>query len=117
MPHQPMVLPTTNDYQEILPCFVPFYHIYGLMVVLIPKLAVGAKIVSISKFEVNHFLRIVKEQKATFLHLVPPSVIQLNNFEGIKAEHFERVRLVMCTASTLAQSDAERFKEMYVFKN
>lgn len=115
MPYEPLVLPTTSDYQEILPCFVPFYHIYGLMVVLIPKLAVGAKIVSMPKFEVNHFLRIVKEHKATFLHLVPPSVITLNN-RNINAEYFERVRLVMCTASSLAQSDAERFRKMYVPK-
>lgn len=113
LPLRPLVLPTTNDFQDVLPCYLPFYHIYGLMVLLVPKLALGAKVVSIPKFEVNNFLRITKEQKATFLHLVPPTVIQLSNYEGAKPEHFAHVRQVMCAASSLAQSDAERFKKLY----
>lgn len=29
LPDKPLILPTTNDFQEILPCFLPFFHIYG----------------------------------------------------------------------------------------
>lgn len=112
LPYQRLILPTTNDFQDILPCFLPFYHIYGLTAFLIPKLALGTKIVSIPKFEVNRFLRITKEQKATFLHLVPPTVIQLSNYDGAKPEHFAHVRQVMCGASNLAQADVERFKKV-----
>lgn len=113
LPNRPLILPTTNDFQDVLPCFLPFYHIYGLMVLLVPKLALGAKIVSIPKFEVNNFLHITKEQRATFLHLVPPVVIQLTNHEAAKPEHFNHVRQVMSAASNLAQADAERFKKLY----
>lgn len=117
LPNQPLVLPTTNEFQDVLPCFLPFYHIYGLMVLLVPKLALGAKIVSIPKFEINNFLNITKEQRATFLHLVPPVVIQLTNYEAAKPEHFEHVRQVMSAASNLAQADAERFKKLYDFNS
>lgn len=112
LPYERLVRPTTNDFQEVLPCFLPFYHAYGLIVLLLPKLALGAKIVSIPKYEVNDFLRISKEQKATFMHLVPPVVIQLGNYEGVKLEHFKHVRQVMSAASNLAQADAERFLKM-----
>lgn len=112
MPYEPIILPTTNDYQDVLPAFLPFYHIYGLMVLLIPKLAVGAKIVSMPKYDISEFLRITKEQKATYLHLVPPVVIQLNNYADAKPEHFKHVRSVLCAASSLAESDAVRFKKM-----
>ncbi|XP_055327156.1 uncharacterized protein LOC129580589 [Sitodiplosis mosellana] len=112
LPHDPLVLPTTNDFQDVLPCFLPFFHIYGLMAMLIPKLALGAKVISIPKYEINSFLRITKEQKATFLHLVPPIVIQLGNYEGAKAEHFESVRASMSGASNLAQADVERLKKI-----
>lgn len=112
LPDQPLVLPTTNEFQDVLPCFLPYYHIYGLMVILVPKLALGAKIISIPKFDVNQFLQITKKQKATFLHLVPPVVIQLNNHDGAKPEHFSHVRQVMCAASNLAQADAERFTKL-----
>lgn len=77
---------------------------------LIPKLSVGAKIVSIPKYEINSFLHIVNQYKATFLHLVPPTVIQLNNHKNISSSYFQHVRKVMCAASSLAETDGERFK-------
>lgn len=82
---------------------------------LLAKLPLGAKIISIPKFEPTEFLRITKEQKATLLHLVPPVVNLLSNFDGAKPEHFKHVRYVMSAASNLAHADAERFKKMYVF--
>lgn len=112
LPYERLVYPTTSDFQDVLPCFLPFYHAYGLIVLLMPKLALGAKIVTMPKFDVNEFLRITKEHKATFLHLVPPVVIQLGNYKGAKLEHFRYVRQVMSAASNLAHSDAERFKKM-----
>lgn len=112
LPYERLIRPTTSDFQEVLPCFLPFYHAYGLIVLLLPKLALGTKIISIPKYDANDFLRISKEQKATFMHLVPPVVIQLGNYEGAKLEHFKHVRLVMSAASNLAQADAERFLKM-----
>ena len=79
---------------------------------MVPKLALGAKLISIPKYEINDFLRIMKEHKATFLNLVPPVVIQLGNYEGTKSEHFESVRASMSGASNLAQGDVERLKKM-----
>lgn len=112
-PHERLVLPTTNDYQEVLPCFLPFYHCYGLVVLLLSKLALGCKVVSMPKYDANDFLRIVRDHKATFLHLVPPTIIQLGNHADAKPEHFQYVRQVMSAASNLVHADAERFKKMY----
>lgn len=113
LPHTPLVLPTTGEHQDILPSFLPFFHIFGLMAVMIPRLAKGAKIIPIPKYDVDTFLRITKEHRATFLHLVPTVVIQLNNHAGCTPEHFESVRYVMSGASNLAESDGESFKKMY----
>lgn len=112
IPDKPMVWTATNDYQDILPTFLPFFHIYGLMAVLVPSLAAGAKIVCIPKYDPNTFLSVTKGYRATFLFLVPPVVIQLNNFAGCTPSHFECVRGAISGASTLAESDGERFKEM-----
>lgn len=112
LPDRPLLLPTTNDYQDILPSFLPFFHIYGMMVAMIPSLSIGAKVVCIPKYEVNTFLRITKGYRATFLFLVPPVVIQLNNHAGCTPSHFECVRGAASGASTLAESDGERFKKM-----
>lgn len=113
IPDRPMILPTTNEHQDVLPCFLPFFHIYGLMGIMIPNFINGAKIVTIPKYDANIFLRIVKEHRPTFLHLVPPVVIQLNNHKECTPSHFESVRVIVSAASSLTQSDGENFKKMY----
>lgn len=112
LPDLPLVLPTTNDFQDVLPCFLPFFHIYGLVVIMISKFAAGAKIVSIPKYDANTFLRVTKEHRATFLHLVPPVIHQLNNHADCTPDHFRHVRNIMCAASSLKHSDGENFKKM-----
>lgn len=112
LPYERIIIPTIGDHQEIIPCFLPFYHGYGLIILLLSKLAMGAKIISIPKYDVNVVLRIIKEMKVTFLPLVPPVLIQLANYEGAKPENFRTVRAVMSAASNIAHADVERFKKV-----
>lgn len=111
-PTERVVLPTTNDYQEVLPAVLPFYHCYGLVVILLSKLALGCKIVTIPKFEKDQFLRIIGDHKGTFLCLAPPLVILLANSANKRLNELEQVRQVMSAASTLGQHDVERFKKL-----
>lgn len=67
-----MILPTTNEYQEVLPSVLPFFHIYGFTCLLMSKLALGAKIVTLPEFKPSTFLDTIRDHKATFLHAVPP---------------------------------------------
>lgn len=106
-------LPTTNDYQDIIPCFLPFYHIYGLSVILQSKLSLGCKIVSMRKYEVNHFMDVLTKHRATMLNIVPPIVVQLGYHEAAKSSHFDGIRLLLCGASTLGQEDIERLLKKY----
>lgn len=112
LPYERLIRSTTSDFQEVLPCFLPFYHAYGLIILLLAKLSLGTKVISIPKYEINSFLNIIKQNKATFLHLVPPTVIQLAGYEGAKPDHFKYVRTAMSAASNLARADADRFKKL-----
>lgn len=111
LPYERIMLPTTNDFQEVVPVVLPFYHCYALNLVLLSKLALGCKLITIPKYEPNQYLQTIREHKATFLTLVPPIIIQLAAFEHAKPSHFELVRFVASAASSLAHSDVERFKE------
>lgn len=111
LPYERIMLPTTNDFQEIVPVVLPFYHCYALNLVLLSKLALGCKLITIPKYEPNQYLQIIREQKATFLTVVPPIIIQLAAYEHASPAHFEHVRFVASAASSLAHSDVERFKE------
>lgn len=75
-------------------------------------MAMGAKLVTIPKYDVNEVLRIIKDMKATFLPLVPPVLIQLANYEGAKPDHFRTIRIVMSAASNIAHADVERFQKV-----
>lgn len=64
--------PAEGDHQEVLPCVLPFFHIYGLTVTLISKLAHGCKIVTIPKFTPELYLSVLEKHSASVLYLVPP---------------------------------------------
>lgn len=112
LPYERIIVPTTADHQAIIPCFLPFYHGYGLIVLLLSKLALGAKIVCLPKYDANELMRIIKAMKVTFLPLVPPVLIQLANLDGTKSEHFQTIETVMSAASNIAHADVERFQKM-----
>lgn len=111
IPYEPLISPTTKTHQDVVPVVLPFYHCYALIVMLVSKLALGCKIVSLPKYDPIALLQIIHECKATLLHVVPPIVIQLNSLDTTKREHFRSVRHVLCAASALAHHDGERFKE------
>lgn len=78
MPHLPLVLPTTESHQDVLPCVLPFFHIYGFILMLL--LAKGVKLVTLRRFAPDTFLRALTMYKGSVLNVVPPiSKISLNN--------------------------------------
>jgi len=66
---------TEND---TLICVLPLFHIYGLMVVLNMGLYAGATIVTMPRYDLEHFLKAVCNYKVTLAHLVPPIVLALS---------------------------------------
>lgn len=104
-----LISSATANFQEVGPCFLPFFHIYGLTVLLLNTLSMGCKIVTMPKYQPHKFLDILLEHKATFLPLVPPVVIQLNNFAAANASYFQHVRTMLCGASSLVETDVEKF--------
>lgn len=63
---------TNSNFQDVLPCVLPFFHIYGLTLTLLSKIVLGCKLVTLPKFAPDTFLNSLDEHKATVLHLVPP---------------------------------------------
>uniref|UniRef100_U5EJG4 Luciferin 4-monooxygenase n=1 Tax=Corethrella appendiculata TaxID=1370023 RepID=U5EJG4_9DIPT len=104
-----IVLPTTDSYQDVLPCVLPFFHIYGFTVTLMSKLNQGCKMVTLPGFRPDTFLNALAEHKGSVLNLVPPIIIFLTNFEGVQNKHTQSIRNIFSGAAPLAQSDAEMF--------
>ncbi len=57
--------------------FLPFFHIYGQTVLMNVYLARGAGVVTMPRFDLEQFLRLVQEYKTTRIWAVPPVAIAL----------------------------------------
>lgn len=62
----------TNRSDDVLLCFLPLYHIYGLNVLLNPSLMTGGTVVLTPRFDVAQCAKQVCDYGVTWLNLVPP---------------------------------------------
>jgi acyl-CoA synthetase (AMP-forming)/AMP-acid ligase II len=63
--------------QDVGIAVLPFYHIYGMAVVMGVSLAVGATVVTMPRFELEPFLKVLQDAHVTKACLVPPIVLAL----------------------------------------
>lgn len=94
---------TPND---TMICVVPMYHLYGLHVVVNQGLSQGATIVTLPRYELEQFLRILDQYKVTIAPLVPPLVLALAQSPQIDNYRLAALRLIHCGAATLADEIA-----------
>ncbi|KAJ8719768.1 hypothetical protein PYW08_011943 [Mythimna loreyi] len=98
---------TNGDFQEVLPAFLPYFHIYGLVIGLMGHMSLGCKQVTMAKFSASAYLDILKTQKTTLLYIVPPVAILLGKHPDVNETHYRHVRHIICGAAPLAASDVE----------
>lgn len=96
---------------SVLVNFLPFFHIYGMGVLMIPALAVGATQVVLPGFDPKRFLEVIQEYRATNLFMVPPAMLALAN-AGAAAD-LSSVRFIMCGAAPLPIDVATRVENAY----
>ena len=56
---------------------LPFFHIYGMVIIMMHGLMRGATIVTMPKFEFEPFLKVLQDWPITSAHIVPPIVVAL----------------------------------------
>jgi acyl-CoA synthetase (AMP-forming)/AMP-acid ligase II len=91
-------------------CVLPLYHIYGLNVMLSPSMILGAKLVLMPRFNVEQLFKLMVDESATMMPLVPPAINAL--CQAAEARQFPRehkVRWVKSGAAPLAPDLPRRF--------
>ncbi|KAG5680265.1 hypothetical protein PVAND_009784 [Polypedilum vanderplanki] len=101
--------PAVGDHQDVLPCVLPFFHIYGLTCTLLSKLSHGCKIIALPKFTPELYLNALANHPASVLYLVPPIILFLTHFDKVSPKHMESIKYVMSGAAPLGKNDAEQF--------
>jgi 4-coumarate--CoA ligase len=62
---------------EVMLSFLPFFHIYGMQVLMNTGLSMGATIVTMPRFDLQQALELVQQYKVTRFFAVPPVVLAL----------------------------------------
>jgi len=99
--------------QDRILCFLPLYHIYGLNVILNPALVLGATLVLMPRFNVQHLTTLLINEAITMMPLVPPAMNAL--CQAAEAGQFPRdhqMRWVKSGAAPLAPELPRRFTSL-----
>jgi len=80
---------------------LPFFHIYGLVVLMNFPLYFGGLCVTMPRFDLAEFLRLVQEYRLTHLYVVPPIVIALARHPLVDQYDLSSVKLVNSGAAPL----------------
>jgi acyl-CoA synthetase (AMP-forming)/AMP-acid ligase II len=85
---------------------LPFFHIYGMTVVMNLALRRGATIVTMPRFELEAFLRLLESYGVTRAHLVPPIILALARHPLVDDHDLSCLRSIMSGAAPLAPDRA-----------
>ncbi len=91
---------------DVTVAVLPFFHIYGMVVIMMLGLAGGGTIVSMPRFDLMEFLGIVQKYRVTILPLVPPIVLGLVKHPAVAQFDLSSVRLVFSGAAPLGEDIA-----------
>jgi len=90
---------TTPD--DILVAILPFFHIYGMVVIMCFAVSQGNECVVMSRFDLERFLQLVQEFKISYCHLVPPIIIGLAKHPIVAKYNISSIRSIVSGAAPL----------------
>ena len=98
------------DGEDTTIAFLPFFHIYGLTVIVLMGVWAGATLVVVPKFDLEHYLDLVERHRATLLHVVPPIVLAIAKHPSVAGRDFSSIRKLFSGAAPLG---ARRHRAMH----
>jgi acyl-CoA synthetase (AMP-forming)/AMP-acid ligase II len=81
---------------------MPFFHIYGLVVILHTSLRCGATLVTMPRFELPEFLRVMQAHRITRAYVVPPVVLALAKHPLVDQFDLSSVEFMLSGAAPLS---------------
>jgi long-chain acyl-CoA synthetase len=102
--------PIFEEGQEKIIAFLPFFHIYGQVVVMLNGLAQGATIVLFTTPDIDDILTAMERYQASGFYGVPTLFEYLKEYEKTDRVNWARLKLIACGADTLHQSTIEEWE-------
>ena len=97
--------------QDMVFSAMPFFHIYGMVVIMGHGLARGATMVTVPRFDFQEFLGLVPKYRLSVLPLVPPIVLGMVKSPAVSQFDLSSVRLVFSGAAPLGEDLARELSK------
>jgi acyl-CoA synthetase (AMP-forming)/AMP-acid ligase II len=92
---------------DIMLGVLPFFHIYGLIVIMNLALHVGATVVIMQRFDLEKCLQVMQQYRVTFANVVPPIVLAFAKSPLVGQYDLACLRTLFSGAAPLKESLAE----------
>lgn len=87
--------------EDRIQAILPFFHIYGMTVLLNVGIAERATLVTLPKFELETFLGSIQKYRCTQLFIAPPIAVALAKHPAVEQFDLSSVRAIMSGAAPL----------------
>ena len=103
--------PMFEEGKETVIAFLPFFHIYGQVVVMLNGLVMGATLVLFTTPDFDEILIAIERYRASGFYGVPTLYEYLKEHEKTNRVNWKRLKLVACGADTLHHTTKETFEK------
>ena len=86
---------------DVVMGILPFFHIYGMVVIMNYALHVGATVVTMPRFDMEQFLSMIQQYRITYANLVPPIVLGLAKHPLVDKYDLSSLRTIISGAAPL----------------
>ncbi|MCX7752996.1 MAG: 4-coumarate--CoA ligase family protein [Blastocatellia bacterium] len=97
--------------EDVIIGVLPFFHSYGLLVLMNFMLCKGTTIVTMPRFELEVFLQTLQDYGVTRAYLVPPIILALAKHPVVDRYDLSKLRVIMSGAAPLGESVARACAE------
>ncbi len=92
---------------EVVIGVLPFFHIYGMQVIMNLGLWRGATVVTMPRFDLEQFLSLIEEHKVTRAFVVPPIALALAKHPEVENHDVSSLEVIMSGAAPLGAELSE----------
>jgi long-chain acyl-CoA synthetase len=96
--------PFFEEGKEVTMAFLPFFHIYGQVVVMLLGLVQGSTLVFFTTPDIDDILEGMERYQASAFYGVPTMFEYLKGYEKTDRVNWKRLKLIACGADTLHES-------------
>ncbi len=86
---------------EVAVAALPFFHIYGMQVLMNGLLASGVRVLSMARFDLEEALKTIQDEKVTRFFAVPPMVLALAKHPLVDSYDLSSLKMVFSGAAPL----------------